>query len=212
MSANWTLSHCIGQVLGYNTKPEQTTTDPINYNKTGNCDSDRRNVFNLTVVAQTPKFSNQALKLVASDWKISGIYKFQSGTPLMIQDGTDVSASTINHQQPDLVDPTNVYTGQACGGCFYLNKAAFADAKRRSSRGRWTPYTGNLGWNSIVSPTIGIWTWALSRAFRITERQSIEASRGRFQSAPTATFRRWPIRHPVRIPTTEIRRPALASR
>ena len=49
-SVNYTLSHCIGQVMGYNTKPEQTSTDPINYNKPGNCDSDRRHIFNLTAV------------------------------------------------------------------------------------------------------------------------------------------------------------------
>ena len=167
MSANWTLSHCIGQVLGYNTKAEQTTTDPINYNKVGNCDSDRRNVVGVTAVAQSPTFSNRALKLVASDWKLSGIYRFRSGTPLMIQDGTDIALSGINHQQPDLVDPTHVYTGQSCGGCFYLNKAAF----KTQAPG---VFTGNLGWNSIVSPTYWDLDMGLSRAFRITERQGLE--------------------------------------
>ncbi len=166
-NANWTWSHCIGQLLGYNTKPEQTTTDPINYNKVGNCDSDRRNVFNLTIVGQAPRFSNRMLKLVASDWKASGIYKFHSGTPLMIQDGSDVALTTINHQQPDLIDPDHVYTGQSCAGCFYLNKAAF----RAQAPG---VFTGNLGWNSIVSPNYWDLDLGLSRVFRITERQGLE--------------------------------------
>jgi hypothetical protein len=175
INANWTWSHCIGQVLGYNTKPEQTSTDPINYNRPGNCDSDRRNIFNVTAVAQSPKFTGKAMKWAASDWKLSGIYKFQSGTPLMIQDGIDISASTINHQQPDLVDPAHVYTGQSCGGCFYLNKSAFAAQSIAAiPAGQPVPYTGNLGWNSIVSPTYWDMDLALSRVFRITERQNIE--------------------------------------
>jgi len=167
MSANWTLSHCIGQALGYNTKPEQTAFDPIHYNHVGNCDSDRRHIFNLTVVGQTPRFSNRALKVVASDWKLSGIYKFQSGTPLAIQDGTDVALSTINHQMPDLVDPEHVYTGQSCGGCFYLNKSAF----KAQAPG---VFNGNLGWNSLVSPNYWSFDMGMSRVFRITERQGLE--------------------------------------
>jgi len=167
ISANWTWSHCIGQELGYNTKPEQTVTDPIHFNQVGNCDSDRRNIVNLTAVAQTPKFSNHMMSLVASGWKWSGIYKFQSGTPLMIQDGFDAALSTINHQQPNLVDPEHVYTGQSCARCFYLNKAAFAAQAPGV-------FTGNLGWNSITGPTFWDLDMSVSRDFRITERQAIE--------------------------------------
>lgn len=104
---------------------------------------------------------------VASDWKMSGIYKFTSGTPLAIQDGTDAALSTINHQQPDLVDPNNVYTGDSCGGCVYLNKSAF----KAQAAG---VFNGNLGWNSIVSPTYWSFDMGLSRVFRITERQGLE--------------------------------------
>jgi hypothetical protein len=167
MNANWTWSHCIGQELGYNTKPEQTVTDPINYNQVGNCDSDRRNIVNLTAVAQVPRFSNRALRVVASGWRWSGIYTFRSGTPLMIQDGVDAAFSTINHQQPNLIDPAHVYTGQSCGGCFYLNKSAFAPQPANV-------FTGNLGWNSLVSPTFWELDLALARTFKLTERQGLE--------------------------------------
>ena len=37
-----------------------------------------------------------------------------------------------------------------------------------------TPYTGNLGWNSIVGPAYWDADLSLSRVFRITERQNIE--------------------------------------
>ena len=167
MSANWTWSHCIGQALGYNTKPEQTVTDPINYNQVGNCDSDRRNIVNLTAVAQSPKFSNRAMSLIASGWKWAGIYTYRSGTPLAIQDGFDAALSTINHQQPDVIDPAHVYTGQSCGNCFYLNKNAFAAQAPGV-------YNGNLGWNSLVSPSYWDLDVSLSREFRITERHRLE--------------------------------------
>jgi len=173
-NVNWTLSHCIGQALGYNTKPEQTAMDPINYNRPGNCDSDRRDIFNLTVVAETPKFSNKAMKLAASGWKVSGIYKFQSGTPLAIQDGSDISLSTINHQQPDLIQPDNVYSGQSCARCFYLNKSAFQTQDKGVPAGTQIPFTGNLGWNSVVSPNFWDLDLGVSRVFQITERQGIE--------------------------------------
>jgi len=167
LGANWTWSHCIGQELGYNTKPEQTATDPIHYNQVGNCDSDRRQIVNLTAVVEAPKFSNRELRRVVSGWKWAGIYTFRSGTPLMIQDGFDSALSTINHQQPDLVDPAHVYTGQSCANCFYLNKSAFAAQPAGQ-------YTGNLGWNSIVGPSYWDLDMSLSREFRIKEGQGLE--------------------------------------
>ena len=163
---NWTWSHCIGQLLGYNTKADQTITDPNNINETGIRHSDRRHIVNLTAVAEVPRFSNTMMRLVASGWKTSFIYRYLSGTPLMIQDGTDQELSTINHQQPNLVDPNNVYTGHSGPGQFYINKAAFAPQPLGT--------VGNVGWNSLVGP--GYWDvdMALSREFRITERQKVE--------------------------------------
>ena len=67
--------------------------------------ADRRHIVNITVVGITPKFSNHALRWVASDWQISGIYRFTSGQPISIQDGTgaDRELSGINHQRPNQV-------------------------------------------------------------------------------------------------------------
>jgi len=106
----------------------------------------------------------RALNLIASGWKWSGIYRFTSGTPLMIQDDTDAALSAINHQQPNLVLPNSVYTGQSGPGQFYFNKAAFA----AQSAGT---FTGNLGWNSLRGPTDWDMDMALSREFRISKIQ-----------------------------------------
>jgi hypothetical protein len=166
-SGNWTWSHCVGQLQGFATKADQTVTDPNNLHQVGNCDSDRRHLVNLTAVYETPKFSQRSLNLAASGWKISGIYNFRSGTWLMIQDGSDVALTGINHQQPNLVKPNEVYSGKSGPGDFYLNRSAFAAQAPGVN-------TGNLGWNSLVGPTFWDVDLSLSRQFRIREGQSIE--------------------------------------
>jgi hypothetical protein len=169
MSANWTWSHCIGIFQGFNSKGEETATVPNNPTfDRGNCDSDRRNIVNLTAVALTPRFSNNLLRVVGTGWQVAGIYRFTSGAPLSIQDGSgrDIQLSGINHQRPNLVQPDNVYTGNDGPGVPYLNLSAFALPPLGQ--------VGNLGWNSIVSPTYWDLDLALSRQFRITERQKLE--------------------------------------
>ena len=55
----------------------------------GNCDSDRRQLFNLTALAETPQFSNTKLRMLATGWRLSGIYRISSGQPLSLLAGTD---------------------------------------------------------------------------------------------------------------------------
>lgn len=167
MNANWTYSHCIGYFQGYNSKSEQTVTVPDNplFDR-GNCDADRRHIFNLTGVMQTPQFSNNVLRMAATGWQLAGIYKFQSGMPISIQDGQDRNLTGINHQRPNLVDPNNVYSNESCPNCRYLNSAAFAQPALGT--------IGNLGWNSLTAPTYWNIDIAVSRDFRLTERQTVQ--------------------------------------
>jgi len=167
MNANWTYSHCIGYFSGYNSKTDQTVTVPDNplFDR-GNCDSDRRHIFNLTGVVQTPRFANNVLRIAATGWQFAGIYRFQSGMPISVQNGTDRNLTGINHQRPNVVDPNNVYSGESCPKCRYLNTAAFAQPALGT--------IGNLGWNSLVAPTYWDIDIAVSRDFRLTERQSVQ--------------------------------------
>ena len=167
MSANYTWSHCIGFYQGFNSKPEETATNPYNpLGDRGDCDSDRRHIVNITAVAQAPTFSNRAMKTVVTGWQLAGIYKYLSGSPFAVQDGTDQELSGINHQRPNLVDPSAVYTGLTCGGCFYLNKAAFKPQPLGT--------VGNLGWNSVLTPAYWDLDLALSRDFRLKERLNLQ--------------------------------------
>ena len=167
MNANWTWSHCIGSFSGYNSKTDQTVTVPGNplFDR-GNCDSDRRNILNLTAVAMTPRFANNLLRQVASGWQVAGIYRFTSGMPISVQDGSDRALTGINHQRPNVVDPANVYTGSSSPGARYLNASAFALQPLGT--------IGNLGWNSLKGPAYWDIDLALSREFRIKEKQTIQ--------------------------------------
>ena len=95
------------------------------------------------------------MSTVASGWQVAGIYKYQSGAPFAVQTGTDQQLTGVTHQRPNLTDPANVYTGQTCGGCFFINKAAFTPQPLGT--------VGNLGWNSVVTPAYWDLDLALSR-------------------------------------------------
>ena len=129
----------------------------------GNCEADRRHVFNLSAVAETPRFSNSTLRAVGSAWRISPIFKILSGGYLNIITGPDVALTGIANQRVNQVLP-NPYGDKSVKS--YLNPAAFAMP---------VPGTlGNAGSNSVAGP--GTWQFdiALSKSFPVRERQKIE--------------------------------------
>src|SRR5207249_8568717 len=91
----------------------------------GNCNTsatDRRHVFNLTSVAETPQFSNRTLRMVGSGWRFSPLVRISSGAYLTITTSSDVALSGISNQRVSQILP-NVYGD---GTIRYLNPAAFA--------------------------------------------------------------------------------------
>jgi len=170
VTGNYTLSHCIGPyVTLYDFRalwPYETYTNPLNRDADrGNCDSDRRQLFNLTSVAATPQFSNSFLRTVATGWRVSGIYKFSSGAPLNVEAGSDRSLTGINHQRPNqvLADP---YSGHSSPLGQWINPAAFALPDMST--------IGNVGHNSIVGPRTWSFDIGLSRTFNVREMQRLE--------------------------------------
>jgi len=147
--------------------PNNTYTDPNNRQADrGNCPSDRRHIFNLTTVAETPQFSNPALRVLATGWRLSGIYRQSAGEPLNILAGTDRALNGINDQRANQIAGNPLGDKSAGPGARYLDSAAFAipDLGTR----------GNIGRNSIQAP--GTWSFdiALSRVFRFRETQRLE--------------------------------------
>jgi len=187
VNANYTWSHCIGLPLitllnpgaNYIHQGFGQNAGPVNRNlDVGDCAQDRRQVANLTLVAQTPKFSNGAVRMVGSGWTLASTFVARSGAPLTVVTGTNPDPTTgfggnsPGTQRPNqiLADTSSPTRGQACGPdlfCVsYLNPLAFA----APAAGTF----GSLGQNSILGP--GFWEWdaAISRQFSIHEAQKFE--------------------------------------
>src|SRR6185369_9192871 len=86
---NYTWSHCIGDPTtnggGSTGNVGVGFLDPNNRRfDRGDCQADRRHIANLSVVAQTPRFANSAVRMLATGWRVSGIYRVSSGAPITI--------------------------------------------------------------------------------------------------------------------------------
>ena len=178
LNANYTLSHCIGlpaedstSNLGGNFvhQPYQNNGSQNRDLDIANCSFDRRQIFNTTMVTRTPRFANNALRTIASDWSFSTIYQQRSGAPLTIVIGTDVAlngfgANGGSSERPNQV-LGNPYSNRS-SLTNYLNPAAFAVPA--------TGTYGNMGASNILGP--GFWEWdeAVSRQFQVREGQTVE--------------------------------------
>ncbi len=136
MDANYTWSHCIGDLsIGDSTgNAGQGLAIPNNraYDKS-NCQSneiggtfsaDRRQIFNLTTVYQTPKFSNAWATRLFSDWQIAPIYSFKSAYWISAYLSTDVALNGDSGNER----PVQVLSNPLCANprpTCWVNPAAF---------------------------------------------------------------------------------------
>ena len=92
VNGNYTWSHCVGDKPTAAVNPGRSYVDPNNRDlDRGNCGTDRRHLFNWSAVMDTPEFANPTLRAVASDWKLSLIYRWSSGAPLTALSGRDTA-------------------------------------------------------------------------------------------------------------------------
>jgi hypothetical protein len=165
LNANYTLSSCVGNTAT-GTFPQLSTgyvkpNDP-SYDY-GHCTQDRTHIGIITVGYVTPQFGSRALRIVASNWRWSGIFNGVSGSWLNITTGQDNSGNGLNAQRPNQVSD-DVYGAKTLTA--YLNKAAFVQ-----------PAAGTFGdtpINAVKGP--GQWTinLALSRSINIAKTQTVE--------------------------------------
>jgi hypothetical protein len=126
---------------------------------------DRRQLFNLSAVYETRKFSNSTLRLLASGWQISPIIRFQTGPYITVTSGLDQALTgQTTYERANLV-LTDVYQPNKNANS-YLNPAAFV----QPGLGTY----GNLGANNILAPDAVYINAGLTRTFKIRERQSIQ--------------------------------------
>jgi hypothetical protein len=166
IGANYTWSHCINNGASFSHNSSGSYLDPNNraFDR-GNCDSDRRHALNLTGLVSTPEFANRTLKILASGWRLSGIYKFSSGSYMTLTPGTDRALNgEAGSQRPNQVlgDPY----GNRDSIDNYLNPNAFALPALGT--------IGNMSPQNIEGPASWQFDLALSRNFQITEGQRLE--------------------------------------
>ncbi len=168
VQANYTWSHCITDlanpelaVAGANFMiPGQRRPDR------SNCAlGDRRQIFNVSAVYETPKFSNTKVRLLATGWQISPIIRLQTGPFMTVTSGIDQALTgqtayeRANQVLADVFVPNRTPSN-------YLNPAAFA----QPALGTY----GNLGANNILAPGSVYINVGVTRIFRIRERMSLQ--------------------------------------
>ena len=165
--ANYTWSHCIsdywddfvGNGGGSAITPSNRRADRSNCQT-----SDQRQLFNLSVVAQTPKFSNRALRMFASGWQISPLLKIRSAQFFTVTSGVDTALSGQTGQRPNLLNPDPYPANQ--GVASWVLPSAFGTP----ALGNY----GNLGNYNLKGPGTFQLDMSLTRTFPIREKQTLQ--------------------------------------
>jgi hypothetical protein len=168
-TTNFTWSHCISDnyttTLGFFLAAEAVPYD--RRADRGNCPSaDTRLIFNQSLVAETPRFSNRITEIIAGHWRFSLSALVQSGLDFSPINVLDFSGSGNGlTQRPDLLPGADPYCKPKGRSC-WLNPASFVPPD---------PYTfGNVGNNSLFGPGSIIFNTGLTRLFPIGESQQVE--------------------------------------
>jgi hypothetical protein len=174
---NYTWSHCISTVDFGGELAGNNYQNPNNRNaEKGDCNFDRRNIFNTTLVAVSPGFGNGFVRGLTRDWQVAPLISLNSGQPYSVTDGTDVGLTGDGSDRPNVVpgvasQPHNLVT--------YFNPAAFAGSCALAAYAT-NPYCqkpgtfGNAGRDIFHGPGSITWDMAISRNFKITERWKTE--------------------------------------
>ena len=165
-TGNYTLGRCTGNATpGSFPQLSSGFTNPADPEfDRGHCDQDRTHLANFTAGAQTPQFDNPALRILASGWRMSGIFSVRSGAWMNVITGLDNAFNGVNAQRPNQVSD-DVYGEKTLIN--YLNRAAFA----MPAAGTF----GDLERNGVEGPGFHTVDVALSRLIPLGGSQSIEA-------------------------------------
>ena len=165
LQANYTWSHCIDNGYTDIIQPTSLLITPERRGlDRGSCELDRRHNFNMSTVYDTPQFSNTMMRIVGTGWRVSGIFRILSGAAQTVSLGTDQALSATTDQRPNQVLASPYAPGKSVS--LWLNPAAFAIP----AVGTY----GNVGSQSVYGPGSIRLDMAVTRTFRIREKQSVE--------------------------------------
>jgi hypothetical protein len=169
--ANYTYSHCISLGdFGGELSSSRLITNPNNFAADrGNCSFDIRHIFNSSLVANSPRFSNGWARSLLSDWQLSTILGYRTGNHFSVLGGTDSSLTGIKQDRADLVGDPNSGTcpnGAAVGSATcWFNTSAFVNGAAGTF--------GNSSRNMLEGPGFMTFNTGVSRQFKIREGQSL---------------------------------------
>ena len=181
-SANYTVSRCEGLVnqgqgplnvaTGYQkpvslvNTPSDAEAQKVFDEEKGNCESWRKHILNLTASIESPRLNNTAARVLASGWRLSGVFRASSGSPLTITTGADRALSGIQataQRANQVLD--NPYGAKTVNS--WLNPAAFA----QPALGTY----GNSGRNAYFGMGSRVVDLSLVRQFGLSNSHRIEA-------------------------------------
>ncbi len=178
--ANWTWSKCLniadgnGDITG--SPVSNASNIALDY---GPCGSDYRHIENIVIVTQS-KFALSGWKAFAlNGWELAPLVHIQSGAPLNVTQGSDLSLTSNGNDRPNLVPGVPIYmpfghrSGSTGGPAVveanrgYLNQAAFTT---NTVGGTY----GNIGRNSFRGIPSLQFDAQISRIFPIHERLNLD--------------------------------------
>ncbi len=180
---NYTYSHCLS---------ESETTEltgpsyliPPAYDLNGrrasysNCDSDRRQVLNSSMVLFAPRFGNHLVNLVAGGWEWGNVFTATTGGAFTVSTGADVTlAGTGNTIAYNAAKPYGSRTNFGTQG--YLATYAIPVGGTAQTSNWPSPAVGTFSYQrplSLFGPASYEWDMSISRNFSVyhTESQKIQ--------------------------------------
>lgn len=169
--ANYTWSHCLSMAETTELTGPSYIIPPA-YDANGrnysysNCDSDRRQLVNVSSVLHTPKFKGYMTNLIVSGWGLGTIFTARTGGYGTVTTGSDNALSGISNQLAVITG--NPYSGARTrfGANSNLNTAAFTN-----------PTTGTYALTrplTILGPASYQLDMALMRDFHTYEAQFLQ--------------------------------------
>lgn len=155
--ANYTWSHCLSEgeqdAEGGGGSIQNPNDIPASH---ANCNSDLRQIFNVSYVARSPHFQTPLMNIFFSNWEEAGLIGAQTGNWLTPVDGVDISLTNNGNDHPNVIgNPvlSNKTTHE------WFNTAAYAEQA--------TGTYGTAGSYSIQGPKNFTYDTQLSRTFKI---------------------------------------------
>jgi hypothetical protein len=169
--ANYTLAHCLSESETTElTGPSYQIPPAINPNgrrySYSNCDSDRRQVANVSLILNAPKFSNHLVNTLASDWSLSTIFTATTGGFSSASTGVDNALAGTGNGIA--INPANPYgTRTNFGTQGYLVAGSNFSSPATGTFSLQRPLT-------LVGPSSYELDMALARTFEIHEAQKLQ--------------------------------------